>query len=354
MPDNDMEKAIAERIRTAAAQGLPLVVRGGGSKEFLGRRIGGEILDVSSLRGIVHYEPTELVITARAGTPLAEIEAALAERGQMLGFEPPHYGATATLGGTVACGLSGPARPFRGAARDFVLGVQLVNGRGEILRFGGEVMKNVAGYDVSRLMCGAYGTLGVLLEVSLKVLPRPDHELSLALEADAEEARERMAAWQREPLPLSALGYDGDRLHVRLSGAEAAVAAARRRLGGEIDSEGDAFWTRLREQRGAFFEGKGELWRLSLPATAAAPAIAGKHLCDWGGALRWFKTGQDAAGIFAAALAAGGHATRWRGNADAQQVFQPLPGPLLALHRRLRHAFDPRGVLNPGRLYPEL
>lgn len=347
------EKELAERVRAAAELKTPLLIRSGGSKHFLGRRTEGESLDLSGLRGIVRYEPTELVITARAGTPLAEIESALTERGQMLGFEPPHYGAGATLGGTVACGLSGPARPFRGAARDFVLGARIVNGRGEILRFGGEVMKNVAGYDVSRLMCGAYGTLGVLLEISLKVLPRPDHELSLVLETSEQEACERMTAWQRDPLPLSGLCFDGDRLHVRLSGAEPAVLAARRRIGGEIDDDGAAFWERLREQRGAFFEGKGELWRLSVPPATAALNIAGKRLVDWGGALRWHKTAQDAASIFAAAQTAGGHATRWRGAAGAQQIFQPLPAPLHALHRRLKLAFDPHGILNIGRMYAD-
>ena len=343
---------LVEQVRAAAAHATPLVIRGGGSKDFLGRRTKGTPLDVSGLRGIVHYEPTELVITACAGTPLAEIEAALAERGQMLGFEPPHCGATATLGGTIACGLSGPSRPFRGAARDFVLGTKLINGAGEPLSFGGEVMKNVAGYDVSRLLCGAYGTLGVLLEVSLKVLPRPASEITLALESDNEAACARMSEWQRDPLPLSGLCYDGKLLHVRLSGAEQAVSAAHRRLGGEVDVHGTTFWERLREQRGSFFDGAGDLWRLSVPSTTRTIAITGKQLIDWGGALRWFKTTQDAASVFTAANAVGGHATRWRGT-DTSPVFQPLPAPLLALHRRLKQAFDPRGIFNPGRLYPE-
>ncbi|MFZ5619412.1 MAG: glycolate oxidase subunit GlcE [Pseudomonadota bacterium] len=347
------DNIIRDRIRAAAAQSTPLVVRGGGSKDFLGRHTEGEVLDASALRGIVRYEPTELVITARAGTPLAEVEAALAERGQMLGFEPPHFGPAATLGGTIACGLSGPARPFRGAARDFVLGVKIVNGGGEILRFGGEVMKNVAGYDVSRLMCGAYGTLGALLEISLKVLPRPAAEAFLVLDLDDEDARGRMTGWQREPLPLAGLCYDGDRLHVRLSGAEQAVAAARRRVGGESDPAGADFWNRLREQRGGFFAGNGELWRLSVPPTTGALPLDGKQLVDWGGALRWVKTTAPADTLFAAAAAAGGHAMRFRGAQDGA-VFQPLPAPLLALHRRLRQAFDPHGILNRGRLYPDL
>lgn len=344
---------LAERIRAAAETSAPLVVRGGGSKDFLGRRTEGETLDVAALRGIVHYEPTELVITARAGTPLTEIEAALAERGQMLGFEPPHFGATATLGGTLACGLSGPARPFRGAARDFVLGAQLVNGAGEIMHFGGEVMKNVAGYDVSRLMCGAYGTLGVLLEISLKILPQPAEQRFLVLDCDSATAFARMAQWQREPLPVSGLCYDGDRLHVRLAGAAQAAAAAQRRIGGDSDPAGGQYWERLREQRSGFFAGSEPLWRVSVPATTRALPIDGKQLIDWGGALRWVKTAAPDEVVFAAARAAGGHAMRFRGTQDGD-VFQPLPEALLALHRRLKLAFDPHGILNRGRLYPDL
>jgi len=345
---------LVDQVRAAAARVTPLIIRAGGSKDFLGRQTMGSTLDTSGLRGIVHYEPTELVITARAGTPLVDIETTLAEHGQMLGFEPPHFGPTATLGGTIACGLSGPARPFRGSARDFVLGTKLINGMGERLNFGGEVMKNVAGYDVSRLMCGAYGTLGVLLEVSLKVLPRPASEISLTLELNHDDAFTRMSEWQRDPLPLSGLCYDGDRLHVRLSGAEQAVSAARRRIGGDVEIDGATFWERLREQRGGFFESSGDLWRLSVPSTTRTLPVTGKQLMDWGGALRWLKTSQDADHVFAAARTLGGHATRFRSTSDAPQVFQPLPAPLLALHRKLKHAFDPHGIFNPGRLYPEL
>lgn len=357
MSDTTTTESIIEQVRAAATAKNALVIRAGGSKEFLGRNTQGALLDVSTVRGIVQYEPTELVITARAGTPLTEIEAALADRGQMLAFEPPHFGPTATLGGTIACGLSGPARPFRGAARDFVLGMKIVNGAGEQLSFGGEVMKNVAGYDVSRLMCGAYGTLGVLLEVSLKVLPLPAAEVYLSLELDSEAALTNMTRWQRDPLPLSGLCYDGDRLHVRLSGADQAVAAARRRLGGEPDPRGAKFWNRLREQQSAFFTGTGDLWRLSIPSNIHGitqdPAINGKQRIDWGGALRWLKTDAAADTVFGAAASVGGHAMRFR-STERDSVFQPLPTGLLALHKRLKLAFDPHGIFNVGRIYPDM
>lgn len=353
MSDSTATAAIAEQVRNAAAAKTPLIIRAGGSKDFLGRHAEGQLLDVRPVRGIVQYEPTELVITARAGTPLAEIEAALADRGQMLAFEPPHFGASATLGGMIACGLSGPARPFRGAARDFVLGIKIVNGVGEQLSFGGEVMKNVAGYDVSRLMCGAYGTLGVVLEVSLKVLPRPATEIYLQLEVDNDTALSNMTQWQRDPLPLSGLCYDGDRLRVRLSGTDQAVVAARRRIGGDTDARGAQFWLQLREQQSVFFTGAGDLWRLSVPSTTQDLAVSGKQRIDWGGALRWLKTDVAAETVFGAAAAVGGHAMRFRGG-DRDQVFQPLPAGLLALHRRLKRAFDPHGILNAGRLYPDI
>jgi glycolate oxidase FAD binding subunit len=280
------------------------------------------------------------------------IESALSEHGQMLGFEPPRFGAGATLGGTIACGFSGPRRPFAGSARDFVLGCKLLNGQGEIVSFGGEVMKNVAGFDVSRLMVGALGTLGVLLQVSLKVLPRPSCETTLSFECTADAARERMLRWSSRALPVSALAYDDGLLRVRLSGAEPAVRAAQQQLGGDASDTSGAYWIELREQTLPFFRGTGDLWRISVPPAAPVSFIEGECLIDWGGALRWVRTEAAASAIFAAAEKAGGHALLFRAS-RGEGRFQPLGPPLRTLHRRLKQAFDPHGIFNIGRMYED-
>jgi glycolate oxidase FAD binding subunit len=343
--DTDIANDLAARVRDAAARRAPLAIRGGGSKRFYAGEPQGEPLDVTGHRGIVSHEPTELVITARAGTPLAEIETALAEKDQMLGFEPPHFGNNATLGGAIACGLSGPRRPYTGSARDFVLGVKIINGKGEILKFGGQVMKNVAGFDLSRLMVGAFGTLGVLLEVSLKVLPRPAREITLALEMDAAGAIAKMNTWAAQPLPLSAAAHVGDTLYVRLSGSESGLRAAQIRLGGEAVRDGDEFWRKLREHELGFFGGDTPLWRLSVPPATEPMTFDGKWLLDWGGAQRWLKTDATAEHVEGTVRAAGGHATLFRGEQPRALVFTLTPS-LLALHRALRQSFDPSRILN--------
>ncbi len=350
--DADRTEGLREAVARAFADDTPLRIVGGDSKAFFGRRATGQALDVSGHRGTVAYEPSELVLTARAGTPLTEVETLLAGERQMLPFEPPHFGPGATLGGTIACGLSGPRRPYAGAARDFVLGVQVVNGRGEVLRFGGQVMKNVAGYDVSRLMVGALGTLGVLLEVSVKVLPAPAREVTLVLEADAPSAIETMNRLAGRPLPLTAACHAEGRLYLRLSGSESGVEAARSALGGETADGG--FWETLREQQLPFFAGEGPLWRLSVPPTTPPLDLPGPMLLDWGGAQRWSRTDAGEARVRQVAGSAGGHATLFRGGHRDADVFHPLAPSLAALHRRLKAAFDPAGVLNPGRLYAGL
>ena len=349
--DADLTESLRERSRAAADDGTPLAIIGGGTKDFLGRITQAERFDISGHRGIVTYEPTELVLSARGGTPLADVKAALDEQRQMLAFEPPAFGEAATIGGTISAGLSGPARPYAGAARDFVLGTRVLNGKGEALRFGGEVMKNVAGYDVSRLMTGAFGTLGVLLEVSLKVLPIPAAVRTVAFEVDAEEAIERCNAWAATPVPVTGACHDGERLRIRLSGAEGGVAAAARALGGEA-LDGDAFWTALREQTLPFFTRTGEpLWRVSVPPGAGTIRIGGDVLVDWGGALHWLRTEAPASEIRAAAERAGGHAALFRGGDRTGSVFHPLPPAVRKLHERLKAAFDPAGIFNPGRMY---
>jgi glycolate oxidase FAD binding subunit len=347
----DSSAQLQEAVRVAARDGKPLAIRGGGSKAFYGHEVAGSPLETGAHRGVVNYAPTELVITARAGTPLRAIEQTLAEQGQMLGFEPPHFGAGATLGGTIACNLSGPRRPYSGAARDFVLGCRLINGNGEILAFGGEVMKNVAGYDVSRLMAGSLGTLGVLLEVSLKVLPAPETESTLVFECDAALGLARMNEWSGLPLPLSATCHDGENLHVRLSGAGDGIRAARKRIGGEEQAQAGEWWRRIREHRHGFFAGERPLWRVSVAPTAPPLPLSGKWLYDWGGAQRWLLSDEPAARIRAVVAGAGGHATLYRGDRAAADVFHPLPDELKALHRRLKEAFDPGRILNYGRMY---
>jgi glycolate oxidase FAD binding subunit len=304
----------------------------------------------------VSYEPTELVLTARAGTPLTEVEAALHDKGQMLAFEPPHFGPGATLGGCVAAGLSGPRRPYAGALRDFVLGVRMLDGRGDDQRFGGQVMKNVAGYDVSRLMAGSLGTLGLLLEVSLKVLPRPAVEATLQFKCSEDEAIRLMNEWAGKPLSMTATAFRDGSLRVRLSGSHAGVDTAVKKLGGTLVEPGPAerFWTGIREHTDPFFAGGGPIWRLSVKPTTPPLSLPGTQLIEWGGALRWLRSDADARILRDAATRAGGHAMLFRGGDRTGAVFQPLAPALMKIHRNLKQALDPAGVLNPGRMYAEL
>jgi glycolate oxidase FAD binding subunit len=350
----------SERVRSAVAEKTTIRLRGGGSKDFYGQSLVGELLDTREYSGIVAYEPSELVVTARCGTPLTELEAALAENAQSLAFEPPHFGPEATLGGCVAAGLSGPRRAQAGAVRDFVLGVKMINAQGELLNFGGQVMKNVAGYDVSRLLVGSLGTLGLIVEVSIKVLPVALVEQTLRFDLDQEKSLNMLNRWGGLPLPISASAWAANSLHVRLSGAAAAVTAATAKLGGQrvAPELATAFWLDLREQSQAFFAGDAPLWRLAVPATSAVLPLPGEQLIEWGGAQRWLRglgTPADQS-IRMAAEQAGGHATLFR--ADAAQkaalgAFQRLSAPLARIHRNLKLAFDPLGVFNRGRLYPD-
>ncbi|NUU36137.1 glycolate oxidase subunit GlcE [Pseudomonas sp. C2B4] len=349
--DMDDSNLLLEQVNRALESATPLRIQGSNSKAFLGRIVAGEILDTRAHRGIVSYDPTELVITVRCGTPLAELTGVLDAAQQMLPCEPPAFGDGATVGGMIACGLSGPRRPWSGSVRDFVLGTRVITGLGKHLRFGGEVMKNVAGYDLSRLMAGSYGTLGLITEVSLKVLPKPRQALSISLEMNSERALQQLAKWGQQPLPISAACHDGERLHLRLEGGEGSVAAAHERLGGELLD--GTYWADLNEQRLPFFDEDQPLWRLSLPNNTPKLSLPGRQLIDWGGAQRWLKS--DAEGRFIRKVVdeVGGHVTCYsHGLIDSP--FQPLPSALLRLHQSLKRQLDPQGIFNPGRLYAEL
>lgn len=351
----DTSEEIQQRVREAQAGRQALCIVGAGTKAFYGNAPDGDPLHVSRHAGVVACEPTELFVTARAGTPISELETVLAGHGQMLGFEPPRFGGGGTVGGLVAAGLSGPRRVAAGAVRDFVLGAEMIDGRGERLRFGGTVMKNVAGYDVSRLLAGSLGTLGVITEVTFRTLPLPPAELTLRFELSQARAIERCNSLAGTPVPISASAWHDGIASLRLSGAAAAIQAARTVLGGEPldDVTAAAFWTSLRDQSHPFFA--APLWRLSLPPTAGPLELHGETLLEWHGGQRWIQGDLEAEEVHAAAREAGGAATLFRAADEAQRVdvFAPLPPPLAALHRRLKQSFDPAGILNPGRLYAE-
>jgi glycolate dehydrogenase FAD-binding subunit len=361
---------LRERVIAAHQQHQPLRLRGAGTKDFYGEDAGAaaenpqrpgtvaSVLDLRPYRGIIDYEPSELVITARSGTPLSEIEAALADRGQFLAFEPPAFGGDPTIGGVIAAGLSGPRRMYAGAARDFVLGATLLDARGDILRFGGQVMKNVAGFDVSRLLCGSLGILGAITEVSIKVLPRPRAEETLRFEMPARQAVEAFNRWSGQPLPLSGAAWWDGVAWIRLSGASSAVHAAHERLGGErVDpTAATGWWNALRHCQHPIFGSSLPaedltLWRLSLPDTTPPLDLPGDPLIDWGGALRWYacapRSGDEPR---KAASAAGGTAMCWRGPAPASGRFHPVQPTVATLTRRLKDRFDSHGIFNPGRL----
>jgi glycolate oxidase FAD binding subunit len=354
---------LIDRVRAAHAAGAPLEIRGGGTKRFYGEQPQGEALDTRVLEGISSYEPTELVVTARCGTSLAQLEATLAEHGQYLPFEPPHFASGSTVGGMVAAGLAGPSRAAVGSVRDYVLGATLLNGHGDVLSFGGQVMKNVAGYDVARLLAGSMGILGVILEVSLKVLPLAPATATLHFALGHGSALRMLNGWAARPLPLNASAWQDGTLTVRLRGAHAAVQAAIASLGGELIEPHWAagFWQGLRDQRNAYFqeaacaEASGAaLWRLSVAQTAAPIELPGQQLIEWGGAQRWLVTDAPASAVRDAATLAGGHATLFRAADKRAGVLAPLQSPLDRIHRELKKAFDPAGIFNPGRLYPGL
>jgi glycolate oxidase FAD binding subunit len=356
---DDILASMVATVQSAGSDRRALCIRSGGTKDFYGNSPRGSLLDPRAWSGIENHEPSELVITVRAGTPLSEVEAVLAAKQQMLAFEPPHFGAAATIGGCVAAGLAGPRRSSSGftygGVREAVLGARLLDGRGRLLRFGGTVIKNVAGYDVSRVLAGSLGILGVIIDLSLKVLPCPEKETTLHFGMGESEALGHLNTWGGRPLPISASCWRDDQLWVRLSGSGAAVQAAARTLCGETlePSRATGFWKGLREQDDAWFAKASPLWRISLPSTAEPLSVAGEQCIEWGGSLRWLRTDLPAAIVRARAQALGGHATLFRGG-ERREVFMPLAAPIAAIHRRLKDEFDPARIFNPGRMYEEL
>jgi len=348
---HDHGEYLIEQVKQALAEHTPLKIRGGNSKAFLGRRADGIELDTRPHRGIVNYDPTELVITARTGTPLLDIETALDAAGQMLPFEPPFAAEGATIGGVIASGLSGPRRPWVGAARDFVLGTRVITGHGQHLRFGGEVMKNVAGYDLSRLFAASFGCLGLLTEVSMKVLPKPRCTATLALSLNAETALAKLAEWGQQPLPISAAAHDGERLYLRLEGGEGSLKDACARLGGDVADSG--YWHTLNARQLPFFKDTLPLWRISLPHHTPLFELPGAQLIDWGGAQRWLKSDAPEETIRSIVRAHGGSATCYTpGITDTP--FEPLPALLMRYHQQLKSKLDPHNLFNPGRMYSNL
>ena len=350
----DHSDSVIAAVCEANAGGTPLRIVGGDTKSFYGRQPVGAPLSVALHRGVTYYDPAELVVSARAGTELSELCRILADQKQMLPFEPPGFGQGATVGGTVACGFSGPARPYRGSLRDYVLGVSVVNGQGEHLQFGGRVIKNVAGYDASRLMAGALGSLGVMLEISFKVLPLPEIECTVGFETSERDALRFMNEAAARPLPITGSYFCAGTLKLRLSGSKEGVSSATTELGGLVDSSASGFWTALVEHQHPYFSSPQPLWRLSVPATAGPLDLPGDSLIEWGGCQRWLRSELPAEHIRESVSAAGGHATLFRGGDQSSETFQPLGPVLHRLHLRLKQAFDPKGILNPGRLYPEL
>jgi glycolate oxidase FAD binding subunit len=349
-------EAIQGVVQKAYEQNTPLNIVGGGSKAFFGREAAGKAVCVTGYQGIVEHDPAELVVTVRSGTLISDLEKALAEHNQCLPFEPPRFSATATVGGMVAAGLSGPRRPWAGSVRDFVLGVVMVNGLGEVLRFGGRVMKNVAGYDASRLMVGAMGSFGILTEVSFKVLPTAPVHNTRVFEFSESAAIDYATTLGQSPLPVSGCCHVDGKLYVRLSGSEQGVSSAVSLLaGGALPDEAE-FWDSVRDQGHDFFQqSEAPLWRVSLPASSASLDSTRHAFVEWGGAERWYRgDAESMARIVEQVDKLSGHVSLFRGGERHGEVNAPLAKGVFALHQRLKHAFDPRGVLNPGRLYKDL
>jgi len=350
----DISQELQAQVLNAYKNKTALNIQAGNSKLFYGNKITAQPLDVSQHQGVISYEPTELVITARAGTRLIDIEKTLDDNNQMLAFEPPSFSDSATLGGTIAGNFSGPRRAYSGAARDFVLGCNIINGKAEALSFGGQVMKNVAGYDASRLMCGAMGGLGVILDISLKVLPKPETQITLSHQCSIYQATKNIHQWIKKSLPISASYFLNEQLYIRLSGNNSSVASAKNIIGGELLTENESFWTAIKNQKTDFFNSDKPLWRLSLASNTTELKLAGDTLYEWSGALRWLSSDESPEKIRQTLDVVNGQATCFKNNKINSDPFHPLNTGLFNIHKRLKNAFDPENILNPKRMYKDL
>ncbi len=352
----DQIVVLQQQVQQARSERQPLRIRGGGTRAFFGRVLSGQLLSLAEHRGIIRYEPSELVVTVRCGTPVNELVEVLAAQGQALPFDPPYFGRGSTVGGVIATGLAGPGRPWIGAVRDALLGVRCINGQGEVVQFGGEVVKNVAGFDLARLMVGAMGTLGVMLDVSIKLMPRPQSEKTCVFDDVGVKGLAKVNAWTSQGLPLSGAVLEGGRLYVRMSGTEAGVRAAVQAVGGQSLTEDVAahWWRGIRDHGHDFFDDTRSLWRLSVPVTAPPINIIGDWLYDWGGSQRWLKTALQSTIIREMTGRVGGHAMLYRGGDRQGMVFHPLNPALSEVHRRIKNACDPFKLFNNGVLYPDI
>ena len=350
----DKTRSLAEQVKQACDTNTSLRISAGNSKGFYGNKVDGEVLDISQHTGIIEYQPSELVITVRSGTLLSDLEAELKSNNQMLAFEPPEHSENTTIGGIIACGLSGPRRIACGAARDFVLGTTIINGKAQTCHFGGQVMKNVAGYDASRLMVGAQGTLGVILDASLKVLPINESETSLMIPTDLQHATTSLRDWAHSGIPITASCYLAGKLYVRLGSTHSAIKQSLQTLKRSADTQeiDNDFWLTIKNQSHEFFKQR-DLCRCSHQVSTAFYGDSDRQLLEWNGALRWHQSTED---LFEVAEQYGGHAQRYPINDDEthSDIFQPLQPALLKIHQRLKQAFDPHRILNPGRLYTDL
>lgn len=362
---SDLTVEIASKVKDACIQQQPLIIKAGDTKPFYGRNIQAETFSIAKHTGVIEYEPSELYISARSGTSLQEIQETIAQHNQMLPCEPALFGKSATLGGMVACGLSGPRRPYAGSVRDCILGTEIINGNGDPLHFGGRVMKNVAGYDVSRLMCGALGTLGIITSVTIRLLPMPEHEETIALTVDLDSAIKLMNQWANTPMPISATFYDGKNLFIRLSSSLSAARACKSKIGGDSITNSETFWNDVKEHIHPFFVSENPLWRISVPPNTAKLDIPGKNVLEWNGALRWYITDTHESKIRSEVEQIGGHATLFKGCSTGKtpgqstdqfsgQVFHPLSETSMKIHQKLKQVLDPAGILNPGKMFAEL